>query len=80
MDEYKSLKELYEALIPALNVKVRTYKSRSNDKILKEDIWDYLKNTRWKKATNLSISEMVSDIINVSDYDLERYIRDKSFI
>lgn len=77
MDEYKSLKELYQALIPALNVKLRTLKAYGIDDMKREDIWEYLKVTRWKIATNLSISEMVNDIINVSNIELGQYNRKK---
>jgi len=75
MDEYKSLKELQEALIPAFNVKLRILKSKGIDNISKDDIWNYLRINRWEKATNLGISEMVSDIINVNELDINSYIK-----
>ena len=36
MDEYKSVKELYEALIPALNVKLRMFKNNEFNYLTKD--------------------------------------------
>ena len=43
MDEYKSLKELYEALDPAFRVKLRLLKKKGITYISRDDIWNYLK-------------------------------------
>lgn len=74
MIEYKSLKELYEALIPAFNAKVRILKSRGVRDISRDDIWNYLKVSKWENAINLGIAEMVSDIMNVSEIDIKKYL------
>ena len=74
MLEYQSLRELYEALKPAFNVKIRILQNKGID-IKETDIWNYLKDTRWKTATNLGIADMVSDIINISDIELEKYLK-----
>ena len=73
MNDYKSLKELYDALIPAFNIKLKELKYKGIDNITRDDIWNYLKDSKWKTATNLGISDMVSDIMNVSYIDLVRY-------
>ncbi len=77
MDEYKSLKELYEALDPAFRVKLRLLKKKGITYISRDDIWNYLKDTRWVKASNLGIAEMVQDIINSNDIELANYFKDK---
>lgn len=77
MEEYRNLKELYQALVPALNVKLRTLKSSGIEDMTREDIWNYLKITKWQIANNLSISEMVNDIINVSNIELGQYNQNK---
>lgn len=74
MQEYKSEKELYEALVPALNVKLRMFKNDNYNYIRKEDIWNYLKDNVWINSVNLSISEMVSDIINVDGMKIVTYL------
>ena len=77
MDEYKSQKELYLALVPALNVKMRIVRNSEYNYIKKEDIWNYLRTNKWCKDINLCISEMVNDIINVEEKMIDRYLKDK---
>ncbi len=77
MSEYKSQKELYLALVPALNVKIRKLKKMGYYYIKKEDIWNYLKEYKWSKSINLGISEMVSDIFLVDEQILDSYLKEK---
>ena len=77
MDEYKSVKELYEALIPALNVKLRMFKDNEFNYLTKDDIWNYLKDNVWVHSVNLTISQMVSDIVNVEGIKIDKYLKDK---
>lgn len=75
MDEFKfkSLEELFKKLIPAFNVRVNDLKRSKINGITREDIWNYLKNNNWIRREHLTLSEMVDDIINVSDKDLMDY-------
>lgn len=77
MDEYKSVKELYEALIPALNVKIRMFKNNEFNYLTKDDIWNYLKDNVWVHSVNLTIPQMVSDIVNVEGIKIDKYLKDK---
>ena len=76
--EYKSQKELFSSLRGAFNVKLRMTKEEFNY-ITEVDIWNYLKINKWSKDKNLTISEMVHDIINVDinkvDLFLKEYIK-----
>lgn len=73
MQEYSSIQELYNALIPAFNVKIRMLRNEKYINIRKKDIWNYLKDSKWVQSINLTISEMVSDIINVEGYKIIKY-------
>lgn len=75
MYEYKSQKELYLSLIPALNVKLRLLKNSDYKNIDKIDIWNYLKISKWKNSINLTISEMVNDIIHADNKDIDIYLK-----
>lgn len=75
MDEYKNMRELFNGLIPAFNVKLRLIK-KDYDYITKTDIWNYLKINKWCKDTNLTISEMVDDIILVDIYKVDRFLKE----
>lgn len=73
----KSLEELYQRLIPAFNVKISDLKRNGINNIKKEDIWDYLKNNNWRKKNNLSLAEMVDDIINISNSEVVNFVLSK---
>jgi len=78
--EYKSEKELYHSLKGAFNVKLRMIKDEY-DYIKMVDIWNYLKINKWCKDKNLSLSEMVNDIIDVDiskvDSFLKKYLKEE---
>jgi hypothetical protein len=74
--EFKSLSELYARVKPALLSKNSDLKRLGINYIKEEDIWNYLKKTKWVSTTNLSLSEMVSDIFNLNAYDIEKYVKD----
>lgn len=61
--EYESEEELYKALDGAFKVKLRLIK-KEYPYIKKMNIWNYLKINKWAKSFNLTISEMVNDIID----------------
>lgn len=76
--EYSSERELFESLRGAFNVKLRMIQDEY-DYIKMTDIWNYLKINKWCKIKNLSLSEMVNDIINVDidkvDIFVKSYLR-----
>lgn len=73
--EYKSEEELFNSLRGAFNVKLRLIKNNySYIKII--DIWNYLKINKWIKTKNLSISEMVNDIINIDIEKVDKYLKE----
>jgi len=75
--EFSSLEELYNHIKPALNTKRNEMRRCGYDYIKIEDIWNYFKEVKWKKANDLSISEMVSDILNTSDMQIDLYLKQK---
>lgn len=76
---YKDQKELFNILSGAFNVKLRLINKEYNY-IKKIDIWNYLKINKWCKDKNLSLSEMVNDIIKVDiikvDIFLKQHLKD----
>ena len=61
--EYTSALELYRALNPVFKVKLRLLKTTNNKDITEKDIWKYLILNKWQNSHNLTISEIVNDII-----------------
>lgn len=76
MDEFKfrSLEELYRKLLPAFRVKINDLRRNNISSISNEDIWNYLKINKWSNRTNLSLDEMVNDIITLSEIDITNYV------
>ena len=75
--EFASLKELYDRLTPALITKCSEMKRVGYSYIKEEDIWNYLKEIKWKKAVNLSLHEMVNDVLNTDNVIIDKYMKDK---
>ena len=75
--EFNNIKELYERLLPALNTKVIELRRNDIDYIKKEDIWNYLKETKWTKANNLLLYQMVDDILNLDNEEIDNYVKEE---
>lgn len=70
MIEFNNLQELKTRITPALKTKVKEL----NSFITEEDIWKYLK-TKWKTSTNLTLYDIINDIIKLKKEEIEEYIR-----
>lgn len=75
--DYSSEKELFNDLKGALKVKLRTIKEKY-DYISMLDIWNYLKLNKWRYDQNLTISEMVNDIIDVDIIKVDTFIKSQN--
>ena len=68
---------MYDRLLPALKTKKTEMLRLGIDYIQEEDIWNYLKEIKWKKASNLSLYEMVNDVLNTDNSLIENYLKNK---
>lgn len=75
--KFKSLEELYKKVLPALRTKVAELKRINIAYISEEDVWNYLKGHKWSKRSNLTLGEMVNDILWVSNLELEKFKRNE---
>lgn len=75
--EFKSLKELYEKVRPALITKVNDLKRLNINYIRPADVWNCLKENKWKKSSNLSLSELINDILELDYSTLELYVKNE---
>ena len=73
--EFNNVKELYERLKPALTTKVTELKRNDLDYIKVEDIWNYLKESKWINANNLLLYQMVDDILNLDNNEIDEYVK-----
>lgn len=74
---FSSLQELYERLKPALYTKKQEMIRAGFEYIKEEDIWNYLKEIKWKRSIDLSLHEMVDDVINCDNYAIDKYLKSK---
>lgn len=75
--EFKSIKELYDRVHPALTSKKNEFK-RKGLNIKEEDIWNYLSENVFKSSTNLTLSDIVSYIMHLEKEDIEEYMTKKA--
>ena len=75
--KFKSLEELYNRLSYAIDTKVNELKLNGITYISNNDIWNYLKDNKWNKTTNLTLSQCVDDILNTNELEYRKYIKNK---
>ncbi len=75
--EFNNLEDLYKRIKPALETKKREMKRNGYSYIKVEDIWNYLKEIKWKNARNLLLYEMVNDVLNMDELEIDAYLKQK---
>lgn len=75
--DFTSLEELYKRVLPALKTRKNELIRIGLKYIKEEDIWNYLKEIKWKKTKDLTLSMMVSDILNIDSLKLDEYVKGK---
>jgi len=75
--KFSSLNELYARLLPALNTRVKELIRDDLHYIKAEDVWNFLKETKWNNASNLLLHEMADDILCCNKNDIDAYFKDK---
>ena len=75
--EFRSVKELYDRVLPALYSKVKELRRMHLVYPTEKDIWNYLVEHSWKNKKGLELHELISDIINVDNYLVNDYVMKK---
>lgn len=73
---FNSKEELYKMVEPALEAKKSELDRFGYRYIGKNDIWNYLIVTKWSKAYNLELNDIVSDIFKCDNKLLDKYVKD----
>lgn len=71
--EFNNLQELKDRITPAINTKLKELKTKNFNIITKEDIWNYLIEKKWKKSKDLTLYDIINDILNLDDNEIEEY-------
>ena len=75
--KFTSLEELYKRLKPALKTKKDEMNQLGYMYIKEIDIWNYLKEVKWIQSRNLSLYQMVSDVLNADNILIDKYLKEK---
>ncbi len=75
--EFATVEELFQRVLPALRTKRRSLAKEKRKEIREEDIWNYLRKSKWSKAKQLTLADMVDDILNLDEALLDSYIREE---
>jgi aspartate carbamoyltransferase regulatory subunit len=75
--KFGSLQELFIRVKPALRSKVKELKSVGYKFINETDVFNYLKDNKWCKKSNLTLSELVDDILTTPNDEFLNNAADK---
>ncbi len=70
--EFSNIKELKKRVTPALKTKLKELKSQNYTIVTLDDIWNYSIN-KWKKSQDLTLYDIINDILNTNNEDIEEY-------
>lgn len=73
--EFSSIKELYNKVLPALKSKKNELKINKIYFIEEKDIFLCLQENKWRNESNLTLFDIVNDILNVKIDDLLTYMK-----
>ena len=76
MDElrFTNIEELYHRVLPALSTKKRELHAHHYSYITEEDIWNYLKDQKWPNKNNLTLYDIVDDILHTDNDLIDEYV------
>lgn len=75
--DFNNINELYERLTPALNSKIKELRLLGINYIDNKELFDYLSKNKWKDSKNLTLFDMVDDILHIENSKLEEVIKNK---
>lgn len=76
-EKFGSLLDLYKRLLPALKTKKHEMILEKFTQIEEQEIWEFLCETKWQRKQNLTLGEMVDDILNSDNWDIYNNSRKK---
>jgi len=76
-EDFKTEEELYDRVKPALMTKREEMRRNGYPYVKEEDVWNYLKEIKWKHEQGLSLYQMVDDILNSDSILIDDYLKTK---
>ena len=75
--EFNSEAELYDRVKPALKARANELRRIGLKYIKEEDIWNYLKETKWVNSKALNLNDIINNIMSCEEFKVDRYIKKK---
>lgn len=76
MKKFKNVRDLYNTVLPALESRLKDLHYQKYVMLTCDDIWNYLIENKWLDSTNLELSTLVDDIMNVDGYKVSEYLKE----
>lgn len=77
-DNFRSAQELFIHVLPVLKSKTKEFKLQNLPFISEKVIWKCLRETKWKKESELTLFDVVSDIFHLTDNEVLTYLKEKN--
>ncbi len=79
-ENFGTLKDLYERVTPALKSKVKELKNNQLSFVTEKDVWDCLRKTKWNGESDLTLYDIVNDILFIEEKEILNFLHFKEEI
>lgn len=73
-ENFGTLIDLYNRVLPALKSKVKELKQNHITFVTEKDVWDCLRRTKWNGESDLTLYDIVNDILFVDEKEVVNYL------
>lgn len=73
-ENFGTLIDLYNRVLPALKSKVKELKQNHITFVTEKDVWDCLRKTKWNGESDLTLYDIVNDILFVDEKEVVNYL------
>lgn len=74
---FSSKEELYQRVKPALNAKVQEMHRLGYTYITIDDVWNYLVQVKWLKGKDLTLADLIHDILHAENKRIDEFLKGK---
>jgi hypothetical protein len=72
---FNNATELYQRVFPALKTKKDEINLEFKCNVKEIEIWQYMRNRIWKETVDLTLGDIIEDILNTKNDDIYFYIK-----
>lgn len=73
-ENFNTLADLYKRVLPALKSKVKELKQKQISYVTEKEVWDCLRKTKWNEENDLTLFDIVNDILFLEDKEIINYL------